>query len=279
MGAPAFLVDNFFIITQYASHVVTAEEEPAGFEAFRAADGRRSSLDYATATTANSDWWLKVDCGVARSATCVALDRGHNLFGKTVRVQWSTDDFAVSVNDLVNGVLPTAVGVDASLDAALGVHTEEDAWLKRFASQSARYWRIFVPAMGAGLKPQVVGLWVGLTYEPGFVNFPVQEDQDELVVAQTESEAGWLGRGFATPRRTGTIHLKLTTTAAYDTARTHLQKNFGKGRPMWFVPDDAKTERAVLTIRPREPLGFTRDLGWFYPQASIAWQEHEPERP
>jgi hypothetical protein len=41
------------------------------------------------------------------------------------------------------------------------------------------------------------------------------------------------------------------------------------------VHDDAEADRAVLAIRPQGRLGLGRDQGWFYPNGTVDWTEHE----
>lgn len=276
MGAPVFLADSLFSKMQYPSHTIVANEAAAGFEAFRVADGRRSPFDYWTPTTANASANVKVTCDRTRAANVIVLDRGHNLAGRQIKLEASDDDFTTT-QTVLDLTMPSA-SAPGALDESLGVRTEEGAWVKRFPARAASYWRLTIPAMGAGLKPKVVGLWLGLSYSPDFLSRPHAPDEDELVVQESESDWGWIGRGETTPRRTGTILLKLTNLFDYDLARFHLQGLFGRGRPMWIVQDSDVAERAVLAIRPRNRFGFSREPDWFYHQGQIEWTEWEPSR-
>src|SRR5574342_985447 len=91
MGRPVLLADDLFNTRLYTGHVVTANEEPAGYEAYRAQDGRRSELDYAAAATANSDWWLRSVCDRVRAFDYMAIDWNTNLLGRAIKLQCTFD--------------------------------------------------------------------------------------------------------------------------------------------------------------------------------------------
>lgn len=281
MGLPVVLVENFASIRQFSGHTLIGNEEPAGTEAFRAADGRRTPSDYWAPATLNAAATLTITCDRIRTANVVALDRGHNLIGEAFTLQCSDDNANWSpVVDVTE--LPTVPG--GSLDAPAvsvagvwGVRTEEGAWLCRFPTRAARYWRLSIPAMGAGLRPQLVGWWLGLAYAPLDLTRPHSPNQSELLVEELTSERGWQGRGAAAIRRLGVLRLKLTNGFEYDLARYHLEGHFGRQRPMWIVHDDSQAERAVLAIRPTGQLGFELPTSWFYPTAEVGWVEYQPK--
>jgi hypothetical protein len=287
MGQPAFLVENFFSRRQFPNHVgagpngVFGDEEAPGAESFRIATGRRWSGDRWQPLTVNAQHTLTVICDRLRGATMCALDRGHNLAGKEVALEVSQDGGATweTVFDLV---LPTVVGPGA-LDDVLGCRTEEGAWLIRFPQTSAPRWRLRIPAMGAGLLPQVVGLWLGQGWAPqDGLRFPVAVDQTDFLVDEIVSEAGWRGRNAPGLVRADTLNFKAGANGFYDyeLGRHHVQLLFGSGKPMWIVHDDEQTHNAVLALRPgNASLGFQRTADWSYPQAAVAWVEHEPVRP
>jgi hypothetical protein len=275
MGTPHVAVENVFSITQFPNHVVAAEEAATGAEAFRVANGRRSAQDYWTPTTTNSDTWLKVTCDQIRGATFVALDRGHNLGGYTVRIDVSNDDFT-TYETAFTGVLPAA-SVPGSVDDALGVRTEEGAWLKRFDLRAGKYWRLFVPAMGASLKPQVVGLWVGMALDLAYLDQPFQDDQDELIAAIETSAAGWDGVGRVVQRRAHELRIAITGYADYDLVRYHLQGHYGARRPMWLIHDVDQSDRALLVVRPPGTLGFGFEPGWGWRRGTVRYVEHEAQ--
>ena len=279
MGQTVFLADNLLNGRIYPLHSITAEEEPAGFEAWRVASGRREGTSYATASTANSDWWLKVVCDRLRAANVLVLDRGHNLDGKAVKLQWSPDNTVWL--DIINlTALPSAPG--GTLDAIYGTAgvwgavTDEGAWIVRFPVTAAVYWRLLIPAMGAGLTPQIPGLWLGRAYETTALTRPIAEGGHQLVGEMAESAAGWLGFDRRTPRREGTFELELPDVFEYELLRLHLEGLYGHGRPMWIVWDDEQADDALLAILPPGRIGARREPRWFYHKCTVPYIEHEP---
>jgi hypothetical protein len=263
-------VDNLFdSVEQYPAHTVTAEEEPAGLEASRFAAGRRDQ--HASATTANSDWWIKSAFDRVRAFDFVCL-WDHNLLGETVRIEASDDDFTTT-QAIFDGVLPTTPGT-GDVDDALGVLCEDGLmWLKRFPTRTAVAVRIYSVAMGAGLKPLVNGL-LGLS-----VSF--DRDMGELVdandlLATTErNEAGYVGMGRRTVFPSGAVPIHHATLDAYEQFRYHL-KRYGASAPAVLIFDEAQAEQALMVQRPDQRLGFRRDRSYFYPFGALPYQVHEP---
>lgn len=275
MGRPLFFVENFYSSTQFPAHVVSASSEEASYESWRVGTGRRSRQDRWMPTALDTAAWIRVDCAQARPATMVAIDRGHNLAGVQIKIQGSAD--AVAWTDVLTATIPAAAAVAGDIDAANGITTEESAWLRRFASASYRYWRLWIPAMGAGLRPEVVGLWVGTSWTPElYFDLPWSEEGRFLQAEQSESDAGWVGIGQLKRGRSGEIDLKLRSETEYsDEARYHIATHFWSRRPMWIVYDDEATERAVLAVPRLGDVGFGRQQGWGPRQSRIAWLEHE----
>ena len=152
MGAPRFLVQNYWNDVQNPTHIISANEEAAGFEAWRVGAGRRSPGHYWTPTTANQAAWNKTDCGSAKAADMLVIDRVHNLGGvASVKLQKSNDNFSAQTVDVATFTIPTSASADNTALSA-GVRTPEGAYLLTFASTSERYWRILVPLMGASMS-------------------------------------------------------------------------------------------------------------------------------
>lgn len=276
MGRPIFLVENAFNLLQFPLHALAANEEASGHEAFRIANGRRSSLDYWTPTTLNVSANVKVTCDVSRTCDTFILDRGHNLGGKEVILERSDNDFSSSTT-VFDITLPSA-SAPGDIDDANGVVNEEGAWLKRFSPAGALGWRIRVPAMGASLKPQIVGAWLGQAYSPADIFRPLSVDGGTLYTQESASAMAWMGRGPRNFRREGDITLQFPDLTEYATARYHLHQRFHKeGRPMWIVFDDTKADVSLLALGPAGARwGFTREPQWFAERVSMPYLEHEP---
>lgn len=280
---PCFLMENWGSLVQFPGITLTGNEELATHEAYHVADGRRDPSDYWSAITPNTVSYLNYALDRSRLADMVALDRGHNLAGQVISLLCSNDNFATS-ETVFSCTLPAVAQPGGDIDDPLGAVTEEGAWLKRFSPRAALYWRFQIGAMGANLVPNIVGFWLGKAFYPSglgdwMLNLPVSPDGGSLVGLESTSEAGWVGRGIQTPRKEGSIPLRLVTEFNYDLARYHLEAGFGMGRPMWIIFDDNLSERAFLAIRPQPPFGFRREQTWYFPQALVPYQEHEPLRP
>lgn len=275
MGRPVILAQNLFNEIQNPGHVVTANEEDTNRQGWRVATGRRAAADAWLPTTLNNAAWVKANCGAERAANMVVLDRGHNLGGYQITLQVSSDD--ATWTDVLDLTVP-AVPSTGALDDGLGVVTGEGAWLRRFPLVSGPYWRLYVPAMGAGLRPQVVGLWLGLAWAPTrHLGFPVDDVGDDVVVQIHESDTGWQGAGRVTARRSGTMRVALDSDAEWDALRPHLEE-FAVRRPTWLLHDDEDAAEAVLAIRPEQArLGFGYADDWINKRrGELAWVEWEP---
>lgn len=279
MPLPAlFLSDNLLNTRLYPGHTLVADEEAAGFEAWHVADGRRTFGDRWQATTANAQHTLTIACDRLRWADTLILDRGHNLGGKEVVLECADESTFTNPQIVLDIVLPT-VTQGGPLTGAFGVLTEEGAWAVNFPDRAASYWRIRIPAMGAGLVPQIVGLWLGLSYTPTYLGLPWGEDSNTAMFQETVSEFGWAGRGPVATPNDGALSIKLSSEFDYELARYHLIEVFGTGRPMWICYDQAQADRLFLALRTNTRIGFEYQSGWWPRQGGIPYREHAPLRP
>lgn len=281
MADPLLLVDNFYSVRQYPGNIITGDEEPAGFEAFRVADGRRSAFDCWTAITPNATHALIIQGDTSRRPDTMVIDRGHNLAGVSgLKYQTSTNGSIWT--DVWTVTIPAIGAGGTDCTAANGCTTEEGAWVKNFSAglgASTVWHRLFIPAMGTGILPVVVGLWLGNMWDPGPLYMPWSEDQDDLLTDEVSSPYGWKGRGPVTARRAGTLNVRFLQLGDYaSTARPHLRK-FRRGSPMWVCYDQAQADRTLLALSPAgSHLSPAFETGWFPRQVPIAYEEHEPLR-
>ena len=270
---PSMLVENFFNVIQNPTHTVTAEEEATGKEAFRVGDGRREVADHWAATTANSSTWIKVDCGSAKAANAIFLDRGHNLDGKVATLARSPDN---SVWTTVAAMtLPGTAGDGGDFDASNGIKTDEGALAKRFTSETFQYWRLTIAAMGAGLVPNIVGLWLGTTWEPGQFTRPLVDESSDVLGKRFETTLGRVGRTQPVRRRRGTISLKLSNASSEAAAIAAME--LLAIHPMWLIHNADETERAVLVDRESTLVGLQKATDWHHRSGVIPWVEREPK--
>jgi hypothetical protein len=276
MGRPVFLVENLFSTTMFPNHTISAEEEASGHPVEYLANGRRWPGNYWTSTTANDPTHATSTFDRVRGFDMIVLDRGHNLAGLDFELRGSSDGFT-TYETILDITLP-AVSAPGDLDSALGVMTEEGAWVKRFDLRAYNAVRAHIPAMGAGLTPWIVGLHVGKSYSPLSLLAPWDEDGDDIFASESVSTAGWLGRGKVTNRRSGVLNFDLPTITEYELVRYHLQSLYGSGRPMWIVMDEEQAERALLAVRPQGHQGFAFVPGSRSRGAQVAHVEYEPLR-
>ena len=267
---PVMAVENFCgagVGRQFPNHTITANEEATGNPVEHVANGRRGASDVWTPTTVNNAAYVNIACDRTRGANFIALDRGHNLAGYDLELRGSQQSAFTTYETILNITLPSASGA-GDIDDALGVRTEEGAWLKRFDLSAYQYWRIHIPAMGASLKPEIVGLWLGLCYAPDYFDKPWVEDGAELLHQESRAPSGWAGRGVANKQRSGTIQVSLSSFDEYDhEARHHIQGLYGEGFPMWVVFDENQADRAVLAELPPGRLAFSLGGNWGYRSA------------
>src|SRR5690242_9247677 len=250
MADSLLLVENYYNKRIFPGHAVTGDEEAVGSEAFRVGDGRRSPLDGWQPITTNAAHRIIVSCDQTRAPSAIFLDRGHNLAG-LAGVKYQTAPDGSSWSDIWTVTIPAIGAGGTDITAANGCTTEEGAWGKVFTPPTAALWHaLYIPAMGVGLNPLIVGIYLGTPYLPGKLIFPWDEDQNTLHGTETVSPMNWKGRSPILQVRDGDFGLQLLAMSDYTTARYHLRQLYGNGRPMWICYDQAQADRAFLTIRP-----------------------------
>lgn len=283
-ASPLLAVDNFFSQIIHPDHVVFAEDaagggEPVGFEAFRVANGRRSPRDYATAENANEEWRLVVQMDSSRIANFVAIDRGHNLEGVTVAVEGDDDPNFSSATTLVSATIPSTVTVPTDLRISPGAKTPEGAWLFFFDGEgSFDNYRIVVPALGAGLKPKIVGAFLGFAWEPEHASIlPYAPSGPEVVFRETVSDALWAGSSKPVIRRTGSIRISAATENDRANARRYVERMIWTYQPVWWIPYPDRGEGSWLGRVSSGRYAFTRTAQWPLGEATFELNESEPD--
>jgi hypothetical protein len=252
---PLFLLDNLFdTVQQYPNGTVTADSYRTGHEPFRVASYRRerSSLQY-PASAANH--WLAVDLGLgaARDVDYLFLDRGHNLWGRTVFVQWSND--GTSWNTLRTCYIPSIGTLGGDPTSSTGTVTEEGAWwgLLTGVGTGQRYWRLLFPDTFA---PVVTGVMLGkrlqlLGFTAGF-----DEDAAGRTADTVNSPAGYRATSTTYSWRTLSLTLSLLGVAEYDAGIRALRASmFTHNQPAVVVMD----------------YGTRPERGWMYQYDGTAW--------
>lgn len=277
MAPPIWLVDNLFDLAFYPSNILTPTEETVpGFEAFRVTDGRRDET-YWTPITNNIEHKLTLQQNVARTATMIVLDRGHNLATEVVHLEYSDNGSAWTTH--VTVTIPSTIG--GLLTDTNGAVTNEGAWAKTFTAQQRLWWRLRIPAMGANLRPQITGLHVGLSFQQlRSLPFPYSDSEVDLFRRQVESSAGRIGRSFTYKRRRGTVVVRSDSDAEYTgTYYPWLEQLFrDKSAPAWLLLEPSTPFKDLLQVLSADAAwAFSVDYDtWTFPLASIPWVENAP---
>lgn len=276
MGAPIIAVDDYGNRRMYPLHTVVADEQAVGYEVDRIYSGRRDELNYWTSITANAQRIITWTYDRVRALDYFFLDRFHNLAGITLTYAVSQDNFTTS--ETVFSVAPPTVTARGNPADTYGVRTGEGAWLKTFPMRPAKYARLTIPAMGAGLRPRIGGLSHGPMLTLGAFTKPYDPDHSLLVVEESTSDTGALGRGRTGRQRRGVITYRFGDLLEYEeAARLHLHGHFGDGRPTWILHDADEGQRAVRAIREMSGLGFPIPTGRATNETQLAWVEYEPK--
>lgn len=279
MGRPRFLAENFFNEIMFPGHVLVGSHEIAGNEVFRIGAARRAARNFWTGGATNTEYTATVTCDRTRAADMVVIDRNSNLAGHELLVEASNDNFS-TWSTVVDVTLPTTVTYNRRLGTRPGALTPEGAWLLHFPLEAARYWRLRIPAMGTGLKPQIGGAWLGksVQFERGPL-LPWGDARQRLAYDEIVSPSLWAAAARKAKRRESgetPIRIPLHFTEE-ELAEYHFNSLYFTGEFMWLVTNDSRAERSLLVYAPSGVHGITwGELRW--PVLTVPWREHEPKQ-
>lgn len=277
MARPLFLVENFLSWRTFPDHVLAASSTETGLDVRFVGTGRRQrSLNRWAPSTTNADAYVTCALNRVRAFTHLAIDRDHNLGGYPVQVRASDDGFS-TYTTVASATIPTGVYPNSRLSDGLPIRTEEGAILWDLGEQNAKAVRIFVPAMGAGLKPEIVGLHLGLGWSPEHaLRKPYSHGKIRLVYEVERSPEGWAAAGTIGKLRVGQPGLRLER-SEYPQARYHIEELFFARKPMWLVMDTNEAEKARYVVAPPGDAGFEiADGQWSGWVGEVPYEEHEP---
>lgn len=277
MGDFRMLSENLLNLRTFPDHTLAANEETVGNEVEFVQSGRRQkSLNHWTPTTENSEATITLTMDRVRAFDFIAIDRGHNLDAEGFRVRASSDAFTTFTE--VAYTLPSNVYAFSPLDAQNGVKTPEGAWLIKIDTLHGSAIRFVFDAMGAGLKPEVVGLYCGLSYGPTHALIkPFTFGLRELDYNITRSPSAWAGAGQISQRRVADFSLRLADRTEYAQGVYHVEELFLRAKPTWIVMDDGEAEKAYLSRAEPGTSGFTIQGDWPEFQGTFRAPEHEPK--
>lgn len=221
---PVFLVDNLFDrINLYPLAVLSSSGAVAGREVQYVADYRRERTCWQAAAVGISNQIL-TDLGAGQTATpdTIWLDRGHNLWGKSVQVA-GDDGFGGSA---VNALVPTAVPAQGTVggDPTAGWCVTEEGALYAFLPnpQARRRWIVNITDSWA---PVITGVILGTRIQ--MLNYSSVRDEDAGERSNRVEKSlvpGYEGRDRTYARRTITVRLSTIGAAEYDSSIRSLRR-------------------------------------------------------
>lgn len=241
------MVDNYFDTMQsYPAAVLAVSAERVGHEAFRLADYRRERTSWEPATAA-AGHYAAVDhgVGVTKAIDYVFLDRGHNLWGKTITLGYSTTGVApyTTFRTLTIPAEGTLGGDPTSLTMCV---TEEGALWSIFTAATAR--RAWNVAVVDNMLPIVTGIMLGMRTQLLGFSSVFDEDAGERTEVSMTSTAGYRGTDSTYSWRTLDLALSLIGATEYDgSIRTLRAQLFDRNQPAVIVMDyGTRPERAWM---------------------------------
>jgi hypothetical protein len=217
---PLILLDNLFdAVVQYPAATVSADTEAAGREAFHVADYRRDR-SWWSPTAAAAGHYVQVDLGsvITASPDYLYLDRGHNLWGKTIEIRNSavgTQPFGTTSISRGIPALDASGNFVPGGDPSTGVCvTEEGACYLFFAGGAVkRYWQLYIVD---NMLPIVPGVQMGVRSQLFGYSDVYDDDEATRKARSEESDAGYLATGRVYTYRTAQLDFPLVGDTDYD---------------------------------------------------------------
>lgn len=256
---PLLLVDNVFDnVGLYPTAVLDASSEAIGREVSRIADYRRDRTWWQPTSDHDPDGgWARVDlgAGATRGVDFLFIDRGHNLWGKTVNLEGGDDGAAWP--DAQAFVVPAAgtVGGDPTWPSI--AVTEEGALYSIRATTFAtrRWWQFRVDHVAAFI-PIVTGVLAGLKTQLLSFSNVFDEDAGERTQGGETSRAGYRAAAMTYSWRTVELALRLIGATEYDSMIRDLRRLLFAANQPAVVFMDYETHPA---------------RGWMYQYDGGAW--------
>lgn len=277
MARPLFFVENLASRRQFPDHTLAASSTEAGLDVRFVGTGRRQrELNRWAPDGTNADAYVQITFDRVRSFSHIAIDRDSNLGGHTVAIRASDDAFT-SYTTAASATMPSSVFPFSRLSDGLPIRTEEGAILWFVGQHSAKAVRIYIPAMGVGLKPEIVGIHIGMGWEPEHaLRKPYSHGKIRLVYEVERSPEAWAAAGTIGKLRVGQPSLLLEP-LEYASARYHIEELFLGRKPMWLAIDQDEAEKARYVVAPPGDAGFEkRDGQWSGWVGEFSYEEHEP---
>lgn len=280
MGRPVFLVDNLFNPRTYLSHTLSASTTASGTSVEALSAGRRragANVGGWFANSLNTDAYVQSTFDRPRAFDLLFIDRDHNLAGKSVSVRISDDSFT-TYQEIGPLTVPSEPVPMAALYDGQIIVTDEGALLWWLGLQVGWEVRVFIAAMGSGLRPELAGLMLGKSWTSAYAQIkPAEFGRPNLIRTVTRSPHAQSVSSEIGSYRTSEIHLRAESWEEYATARYHLEELYtADGKPMVVIHDDEQAERALLSLHPGGETGFEIPSGAYHPEIRVPIEETEP---
>lgn len=274
---PALLSDSVFSRRIYPGHSLAASTTATGKSVeFLWAMRRLRELTGWFASALNSAAWVEATFDQPRGFDTLFIDRDHNLDGQTLSVSISDDDFTTSETVASATVPSTPTPSVAFLDGTL-LRTNEGALLWYLGLQVSWGARVNVAAMGSGLRPELAGLMLGLSYRPDVAPLkPFDFGRPNLTHSVARSPRAQDSTGEPGSYRAVDLHLRMDDWLEYAEAVYPVEELFGGRRPTVVVPTIARAEQAFLARAVPGEHGFEIPADRYHPEVHIRAEEMEP---
>lgn len=276
-GRPVFLSDNVFNPRIYSGHALSASSADTDKDVLFLSSGRRlRTLTGWFASALNTDAYVQSIFDQPRAFDLLFIDRDHNLAGETLSVSVSDDGFTTSTT-LVSQVVPSSPYPMAHLLDGDIVVTNEGALLWYLGLQVAWEVRVEVAAMGAGLRPEIAGLMLGLSWRPErqFLK-PYSDGRYNLTHTIERSPLGTDASGETGRYRAHEMRFRMESWEEHATALYPLEELFTQRKPTVFVPNDEQAERAFLLRASPGQQGWEVPPDRYLPEWTLRGEEMEP---
>lgn len=257
---PLFLVDNVYDrISLYPNTSLSGPAATPGREVFYAVDYRRERTSFLPeAAAAYNGVVSDIGAGNTRAVDALFIDRGHNLWGKTVQVVTRAVDilFGTAGDAIVATLTVPAYGtVGGDPTSATMCVTEEGALYSLFTASSAH--RFFKTQVVESWQPIITGLILGARMQMLNFSSVLNEDDGGRTERSQESDAAWMSVDRVYAYRECDISLDLIGSAEYDASIRSLRRAlFEKNQPTVIIHN----------------YGLQPARGWMYQYTGRQWQ-------
>jgi hypothetical protein len=223
---PFVLVDNFFDrINLYPLATLSSTAAIAGREVQYLADYRRERTFFQAATAvAGHAVSVDLSAGVTAQPDTVWIDRGHNLWGQSISIIGSDDNFGTQPVNVTPSAIP-AIGTVGGDPTTGWCVTEEGALYTIIAPATARrYWRLLfntTPAAAIVLTGLVLGKRTQLL---GYSSVVDEDAGDRNVRSESSLIPGYFGDDRSYSARMLELKLSQIGATEYDSSIRNLRR-------------------------------------------------------